>query len=413
MKWYFAVLNKYAVLDGRASRTEYWMFLLGNIIIALVLAVIEGIAGIAPETDRSVLASLFALAIVIPYFAVAVRRMHDIGRSGWNLLFSLVPLIGTIIILIFTLSDSQNGDNKYGPNPKGVDGNMTQSTDSNAERGIAVLCEKCFQKMSIPKPNKKIRVRCPSCGHEFDYKYNVFGFSPSTKKYLGAGIVAGIAGTVLLEIVDISFASRIGSVFIYSPVTLSMYAACLGAVMGAAEGYFRNDRERLYYGLKTGIVFGLLSGLISGLIAQIVYSISLGAVPEPTLGRYMFARTLGWCTLGLLIGLSYGIKENTSGDLKFGLIGGAVGGAIAGILFDPIDVVIPVGASLVSRMVGFVVLGIAVCVSINRFQEVALRSDKPEMYQQLSTRLPTNPRLLSTGKAGPPPEIGSRWGGSQ
>ena len=113
MKWYLEVLKKYAVFDGRARRKEYWMFFLFNVIIALVLGFIEGLAG-----GPGIFGSLYSLAVLIPGIAVAVRRLHDTNRSGWWLLITLVPLVGTIIGLVFMAQDSQQGDNQYGSNPK-------------------------------------------------------------------------------------------------------------------------------------------------------------------------------------------------------------------------------------------------------------------------------------------------------
>ncbi len=117
MNWYLEALKKYAVFSGRARRTEYWMFYLFYIIFAVVLFIIDNILGIGGE-DGGLLSGLFVLAMVIPSIAVTFRRLHDTDRSGWWLLIGLVPLIGGIILLIFTLQDSQSGENQYGPNPK-------------------------------------------------------------------------------------------------------------------------------------------------------------------------------------------------------------------------------------------------------------------------------------------------------
>ena len=117
MNWYLEALKKYAVFSGRARRTEYWMFYLFYIIFAIVLFVIDNILGIGGE-DGGLLSGLFVLAMLIPSIAVTFRRLHDTDRSGWWLLIGLVPLIGGIILLVFTLQDSQSGENQYGPNPK-------------------------------------------------------------------------------------------------------------------------------------------------------------------------------------------------------------------------------------------------------------------------------------------------------
>lgn len=118
MSWYLEVLKKYAVFSGRARRKEYWMFVLFNIIIALVLAFIDGAAGLAGEMGIGPLYSLYGLAVLIPAIAVGVRRLHDTNHSGWWFFILLVPFIGAIVLLVFFVQDSQAGDNQYGPNPK-------------------------------------------------------------------------------------------------------------------------------------------------------------------------------------------------------------------------------------------------------------------------------------------------------
>jgi uncharacterized membrane protein YhaH (DUF805 family) len=118
MSWYITVLKKYAVFSGRARRKEYWMFFLFNLIFAFVLGFIEGISGIFPDSNSSVLANIYGLAVLIPGIAVAVRRLHDTNRSGWWLLIALVPLAGAIVLLVFMVQDSQPGENQYGTNPK-------------------------------------------------------------------------------------------------------------------------------------------------------------------------------------------------------------------------------------------------------------------------------------------------------
>ena len=113
MNWYIEVLKKYAVFSGRARRKEYWMFVLFYIIFGIILGIIEGIIGIS-----GILTGLYCLALLIPSIAVSVRRLHDIGRTGWWVLICLVPIVGSIVLLIFILLDSQPGDNQYGPFPK-------------------------------------------------------------------------------------------------------------------------------------------------------------------------------------------------------------------------------------------------------------------------------------------------------
>ena len=107
MDWYLQALRKYAVFSGRARRKEYWMFVLVHIIISIVIFIIGNFA-----------VGLYGLAIIIPAFAVAIRRLHDTGRSGWWLLVNCVPIIGWTILFIWMVKDSDEGENQYGPNPK-------------------------------------------------------------------------------------------------------------------------------------------------------------------------------------------------------------------------------------------------------------------------------------------------------
>ncbi len=114
MNYYTEPLKKYAVFSGRASRAEYWYFTLFNFLIVFVLGLVEGWLGIAPESDDSILANIYSLAVLIPSIAVGVRRMHDVNKSGW---YFFVPLYD----LILALRAGTEGDNKYGSDPKKID----------------------------------------------------------------------------------------------------------------------------------------------------------------------------------------------------------------------------------------------------------------------------------------------------
>ena len=118
MNWYLEVLKKYAVFAGRSRRKEYWMFTLFNVIIYLVLIFIDITAGLANKGGCGPLSTIYSLAVLIPGIAVSVRRLHDINRSGWWFFIALIPLIGAIILLVFMVRDSQQGENQYGTNPK-------------------------------------------------------------------------------------------------------------------------------------------------------------------------------------------------------------------------------------------------------------------------------------------------------
>jgi len=122
MKWYLECLRKYGVFGGRARRKEYWYFVLFNIIISIVLRVIDRATGsFSAEAGMGLLGAIYALAILIPSVAVTVRRLHDTDHSGWWLFIPLIPIIGAIVLFVFTVQDSNAGENKYGPSPKAAE----------------------------------------------------------------------------------------------------------------------------------------------------------------------------------------------------------------------------------------------------------------------------------------------------
>ncbi|MDA7028151.1 DUF805 domain-containing protein [Bacillus sp. CLL-7-23] len=137
MKWYLEALKNYAKFEGRARRKEYWMFHLFNTIILLALfiigrqtAIAAGIAAAGGSGEFGVKSKvaflmgyiplfIYIVATFVPALAITVRRFHDIGKSGKWVWLNLIPLIGTIIlVLIFFCKDSEAKDNQYGPNPK-------------------------------------------------------------------------------------------------------------------------------------------------------------------------------------------------------------------------------------------------------------------------------------------------------
>lgn len=118
MEWYLMALRKYADFTGRSRRREYWMFALFNFLISLALGVLDGGIGTTAGGTIGILSGLYSLFVLIPGIAVAIRRLHDTGRSGWWLLLILVPFVGAIVLLIFFVQDSEPGANEYGYNPK-------------------------------------------------------------------------------------------------------------------------------------------------------------------------------------------------------------------------------------------------------------------------------------------------------
>ena len=112
MSWYLAALKKYAVFSGRSRLMEYWYFVLFNMIVSIVLGAIDALLGARGSgMGARLLSGIYGLAILIPSLAVTVRRLHDIDRTGWWILIALVPLIGTIVLLVFALLEGTPGPN--------------------------------------------------------------------------------------------------------------------------------------------------------------------------------------------------------------------------------------------------------------------------------------------------------------
>ena len=102
--------TRYVDFNGRSRRSEYWWAYLAVVIISAVLTAVLG-----------ELAYIWTLATLIPNIAITVRRLHDIGKSGWFYLIGLIPLVGGIILLVWMCQDSTE-DNQWGPNPKNIIG---------------------------------------------------------------------------------------------------------------------------------------------------------------------------------------------------------------------------------------------------------------------------------------------------
>jgi uncharacterized membrane protein YhaH (DUF805 family) len=135
MKYYISVLKNYATFSGRATRSEYWYFILFNLIFSIAASVLDKMFGTRYDFDDSYYSTygyastsvhigyinlLYTLAVLIPSLAVLVRRLHDTGKSGWYALLLFLPIIGWIWLLVLLCIDSEVGENKYGPNPYGI-----------------------------------------------------------------------------------------------------------------------------------------------------------------------------------------------------------------------------------------------------------------------------------------------------
>lgn len=119
MNWYLKVIRQYADFSGRARRKEYWMFVLFNLIFAILAFLLDVILAKVMETSFfGIFYGLYCLFVSIPGLAVAVRRLHDTGRSGWWILISLIPIIGGIWYFVLMVTEGDQGENQYGESPK-------------------------------------------------------------------------------------------------------------------------------------------------------------------------------------------------------------------------------------------------------------------------------------------------------
>lgn len=132
MHWYLRVLKNYVTFFGRARRKEFWIFVLINAIISIVLSVIDHLIGTAPSPihphstgfsytySGGLLSGLYGLAVLLPSLAVQFRRLHDTDRRGWWILIALIPVIGGIILLVFNVLPGHAGMNRFGADPRAM-----------------------------------------------------------------------------------------------------------------------------------------------------------------------------------------------------------------------------------------------------------------------------------------------------
>ncbi|PWB28458.1 DUF805 domain-containing protein [Flavobacterium sp. HTF] len=125
IEWYKKVVfENYANFKGRARRSEYWYFALANALISILLVVIGAVVGgifgdaLTGGIIGYVLFGLYTLATILPGLGVVVRRLHDVGKSGWFYLVAFIPFVGGIWILILFCTEGNRGPNQYGPDPK-------------------------------------------------------------------------------------------------------------------------------------------------------------------------------------------------------------------------------------------------------------------------------------------------------
>lgn len=114
------VFHRYFQFNGRSPRAEFWYFVLFSVVVSFATMFLDvAFLGASLDDTFMPLNTLFSLAVLIPSFAVSVRRLHDMGKSGWWVVICIVPLIGLLVLIYFSVQPSQPGTNQYGSNPYG------------------------------------------------------------------------------------------------------------------------------------------------------------------------------------------------------------------------------------------------------------------------------------------------------
>lgn len=138
MKYYLKAFKQATNFDGRASRREYWMFVLYNILIPVAIIIFS-----------AKLCIVYSLVVAIPSLSLSIRRLHDIGKSGWNWLFSLIPIVGQILFIYWCCLNGEERTNKWGT----VIEDDTQLTSppkkSNKKKFLLCVFALCFTCISL------------------------------------------------------------------------------------------------------------------------------------------------------------------------------------------------------------------------------------------------------------------------
>ncbi len=139
-----ACFSKYVTFSGRASRSEFWWFAVFVFATSIVLSIVDSIlfgetvvteTGFSAQTNTAILTGIFFLAVFLPYLSVAVRRLHDTDRSGWWYWIALVPIVGTILLIVWFATKGTDGGNRFGGNDTGDDDDLTaQSSVPTVDR---------------------------------------------------------------------------------------------------------------------------------------------------------------------------------------------------------------------------------------------------------------------------------------
>jgi uncharacterized membrane protein YhaH (DUF805 family) len=122
MDWYLKVLKNYVNFQGRARRREYWMFVLFNLIVSVVIGIIDGVLDMKTAGGLGILGLVYSLAVLLPSLAVGARRLHDIDKSGWWQLIAIIPILGWIVLIVWAATEGNSGSNRFGSDPKVEEG---------------------------------------------------------------------------------------------------------------------------------------------------------------------------------------------------------------------------------------------------------------------------------------------------
>ncbi len=114
IEWYLKVVrDNYANFEGRATRPEYWYFFLANFLIGFIIGIIASFIPVI-----MFLSYIYSLAVLVPSLAVAVRRLHDIGKPWYYLLVVFIPIVGAIWLIVMLATEGTPGPNEFGPDPR-------------------------------------------------------------------------------------------------------------------------------------------------------------------------------------------------------------------------------------------------------------------------------------------------------
>lgn len=108
--------DSYCRFQGRSSRSEYWWWVLFVAILSFCIGIIEGILGFSMTAVQTT-SGILSLVLLLPGLGLSVRRLHDIGKSGWWVLLGFIPVVGAIILITWFARNSEMTENRYGPVP--------------------------------------------------------------------------------------------------------------------------------------------------------------------------------------------------------------------------------------------------------------------------------------------------------